>query len=305
MTRVRSESGQVVPLALVAMLGILLGICALVIDVGAWYESSRKLQSVADAAALAAVQDLPASPSTAVADAQSYANANGRPLTATPVISSTFGSNDTVSISTSAQAPLFFARAIGITSATVHARATASVAGVSTVQGQGYDENGTGRPIPLVVSASAIPPASSFGQEVTLSWGAHEQLGSGEFGLIDLSQGNSNGSPKVIADWIDNGYPGTLGTGSYPAINGNKMQSAPIDNAMSSLASRHTPILLPVYTVDSNGSYSIAGWAGFIPDSWNKGSGQSTLTGKFTHLDLHVSGPPAQYFGAGHLGLTG
>lgn len=304
MTRVRSESGQVVPFALIVMLGVLLGICALVMDVGAWFESGRKLQSVADAAVLAAAQDLPASPSAAVSDAQSYAQMNGRPLTSSPVISSTYGPNDTVSISTTEQAPLFFARVLGINSATVHAHAVARVSGASTVDGQGYDANGNGEPIPLVLPASAIPPASSFGQEVSISWGAGYKLGSGQFGILDFSQGKDPTSPISIANWISRGYPGSLGVGSYPGVNGNKTMSAPVDSAMTNLASKHPTILLPVYT-SSGTEFQITGWAAFHVDSWSKGSGNSTLTGSFTRLDVHVDGPPAQYFGAGHMGLTG
>lgn len=304
MTRLRSESGQVVPLTMIVMLGVLLGICALVMDVGAWFESGRKLQSVADAAALAAAQDLPGSPGTAVADAQSYAQMNGRPLTSGPVISSSQSANDTVTVSTTAQAPLFFARVLGINSVTVHAHAVAAVSGASTVNGKGSDQDGTGEPIPLVLPAAAIPPASSFGQEVSISWGAGYKLGSGQFGILDFSQGHDPTSPIDIAGWISNGYPGSLGVGSYPGINGNKTMSAPVDAAMTNLASKHPTILLPVYT-SSGTEFQISGWAAFHVDSWDKGSGNSTLTGSFTRLDVHVDGPPAQYFGAGHMGLTG
>lgn len=304
MTRVRSESGQVVPFTLIVMLGTLLGACALVLDVGAWFESGRKLQSVADAAALAAAQDLPGSPSAAASDAQYYAQQNGSPLTSDPVISSTDSADDTVSISTTAQAPLFFARVLGINSATVHAHAVARVSGASQVPGDGYDENGTGEPIPLVLPAAAIPPASSFGQQVSISWGAGYQLGSGQFGILDFSQGHDSGAPKDIADWIANGYPGTLGVGSYPGVNGNKTMSSAVDDAMTSLATKQPTILLPVYT-SSGTSFEVVGWAAFKVASWTKGSGTSTLTGSFTHLDVHVEGTPGQYFGAGHMGLTG
>jgi hypothetical protein len=304
MMRLRSESGQVIPITMIVMLSTLLGICALVMDVGAWFESSRKLQSVADAAALAAVQDLPAAPSSAASDAQSYAQANGTPLTSNPVISSTRSANDTITVSTTAQAPLFFSRVVGITSATVHAHAVAQVSGASRVSGKGIDAHGTGEPIPLVLPASAIPPASSFGQQVSISWGAGYQLGSGQFGILDFSQGHDSTAPKDIADWITNGYSGTLGTGSYPGINGNKTMSSPVDDAMTSLAANHPTILLPIYT-SSGSDYQIAGWAAFNVSSWSKGSGTSTLTGSFTRLDMKTTGPPAQYFGAGHMGLTG
>jgi hypothetical protein len=303
--RTRSESGQVVPLTLVVMLTVLLGMCALVIDVGAWFTRSRKLQSVADAAALAAAQDLPASPSAAVSDAESYAQANGYALTSTPVVSTTSAADDTVSVATTASAPIFFAGILGIHSATVHAHAVAEVSGASTVSGSGIDASGTGRPIPLVVSASSVPPAgAAYGQTVTLEFGSSDKLGAGEFGLLDFA-GGGNASPKTIASWIADGYPGSLGIGTYGGVKGNKTMSGPVNDAMSELAQARPTIVLPVYTSVGDGTYSIDGWAAFAVQSWSKGSGNSELTGSWVRLELPVSGASAEYFGAGSIGLVG
>jgi hypothetical protein len=172
------------------------------------------------------------------------------------------------------------------------------------VNGDGIDSTGTGEPIPLVLPVSAVPSASGFGQQVSISWGAGYQLGSGQFGILDFSDGNDNNAPKDIASWITNGYPGTLGIGSYPGVNGNKTMSSAVDDAMTSLVANHPTILLPVYA-SSGTSFQIVGWAAFKADSWVKGSGTSTLTGEFTRLEMHISGPPAEYFGAGHMGLAG
>ena len=54
------------------------GMLALVIDMGALYEDRRELQSVADASALAGVQELPEEPATATARATEYVQ-NNRP----------------------------------------------------------------------------------------------------------------------------------------------------------------------------------------------------------------------------------
>jgi hypothetical protein len=55
---IRDERGQSLVFVVLAI-PILIGTLALVIDVGGWFRAQRRAQSVADAAALAAAQDLP------------------------------------------------------------------------------------------------------------------------------------------------------------------------------------------------------------------------------------------------------
>src|SRR5262249_61968483 len=55
--RVKGERGQVVVLTAV-MLMALLGLGAMVLDVGAWFRTKRQVQATADAAALAGAQEL-------------------------------------------------------------------------------------------------------------------------------------------------------------------------------------------------------------------------------------------------------
>src|SRR2546423_754463 len=84
---VRSEQGQTVVMSLVFMT-VLLGMAALVVDVGSWFLDRRQLQSAVDAAALAAGQELPDAASAEQA-ARDYATKNGL---ASPSI--TFSSQD-------------------------------------------------------------------------------------------------------------------------------------------------------------------------------------------------------------------
>src|SRR2546430_16840192 len=76
MSRTRNERGQVIVLTVMA-LTVLLGMSALVLDVGAWFHSKRQLQATADASALAGAQMLPDTPGTAISTALDYANKNG------------------------------------------------------------------------------------------------------------------------------------------------------------------------------------------------------------------------------------
>lgn len=338
MVRPRSDSGQVLPIVAIACLLGLLGLSAVVIDVGAWYTASRHAQSVADAAALAAAQDLPDDPSAAAADARSYAAANGGGLDGAPVVSSTSGADDTIAVRAKEPAAIIFARVLGITAATVHARAVAQVSGASTVDGSGVpltgitpgggglsggggtgDGSGSGsggagspfdgRPIPLVVGRSAVPPACGcdFGQVVTLAYGPDSSDVPGQFGSLDFAN-DGNATPDDIANWLEDGYPGQLETGSYAGVPGNKLQSGPVDTAMTDLAARHPIVLLPVAsTLTGNGGtgvYSVIGWAAFKVGSWDASGDVQTLTGQFVRVDTPVRGAPAPYFGAGRLRLT-
>jgi Flp pilus assembly protein TadG len=75
--RLARDEGQVLPLLLVGLLVVLLGISALVIDVGQAYVLKRKLQATADATALAAADVLPdVGAAGATADAFGPANKN-------------------------------------------------------------------------------------------------------------------------------------------------------------------------------------------------------------------------------------
>src|SRR5919205_3406328 len=110
MTRTRSERGQVLVMTVIAMT-VLLGMTALVLDVGAWFHSKRQLQATADAAALAGAQALPDDPSNANQLALQYANKNGGGVLAADVtITSTNQGNDTIAIAGKKTEPGFFSR---------------------------------------------------------------------------------------------------------------------------------------------------------------------------------------------------
>ena len=95
----KNQDGQAVVLMVIS-LAVLTGMAALVLDVGIWMRTDRRLQQTADAAALAGAQMLPADPAAASSTALTYANKNGGDvLSADIVVTSTFTSNDTISVS--------------------------------------------------------------------------------------------------------------------------------------------------------------------------------------------------------------
>jgi hypothetical protein len=111
-----------VVVALVSMLGM----SALVMDIGYAYVVKRRAQSTADAATMAAVQNLPDT-SAASTTAASYATKNSCTGCVTTAFGQTYSSNDTVTGTATITAPSFFGKVLGFNSYTARASATAWV----------------------------------------------------------------------------------------------------------------------------------------------------------------------------------
>src|SRR5690242_14834453 len=109
--RAAAERGQVFVLTAVAMVGIC-GVAGFSIDVGSWYRAHRSQQAIADAAALAAADNLPTSTAQATADASTYARKNGGTVNSVS-FSGKYTSNDTVTVKTAATAPSSFLKVLG------------------------------------------------------------------------------------------------------------------------------------------------------------------------------------------------
>ena len=72
---IRSQRGQTMVMTVI-FVTVLLGMAAVVVDVGSWFVDRRALQASVDAAALAAAQDLPDT-GFAASTARAYAAKNG------------------------------------------------------------------------------------------------------------------------------------------------------------------------------------------------------------------------------------
>jgi Flp pilus assembly protein TadG len=129
----RGEQGQTVVLIVVFMF-VLLGMCAMAIDVGIWYQDKRAVQASADAAALAGASLLPASWASAQTAATGVFNANKKAGdTATIANASNLTSNDSVKVTVTRTQPSFFAKLLGKNNITIQASARATVESVTTL----------------------------------------------------------------------------------------------------------------------------------------------------------------------------
>ena len=173
MTCRKNEHGQAVVLMVIS-LAMLIGMCALVLDVGGWFREKRQLQAAADASALAGAQALPESWSTAKSLALEFADKNGGGVLAASVISgTTFVSGDTISVSAQKDQAGNFSGMLGVKSVSIHATASA-VRGSFTGWAKGL--------APWVIDK----PSILFGQIFTFKVASGDQASAGNFGGVDL-----------------------------------------------------------------------------------------------------------------------
>jgi Flp pilus assembly protein TadG len=278
----RNERGQSLVLAVVALVA-LLGMAALVLDVGSWYRAKRQLQSTADASALAGAQALPDTPATAGSLARTYAGKNTPDLSSTDVsISTNIVPNDRITVSVKRPSPGFFARLFGLDSVQVGARATAQTEGMSSAK----------YVAPIAVKNThpmlAGPGCPCFGpaNETTIPVGATGAPGA--FAMVNLAGGGQQGASgaSTLASWIENGYPDYLPIGSYFSDPGVKFNANQIQDAMQQRIG--TELLFPVYDTltgqGSNAQYHVIGWVGFHLDSVDKSGNDGSVTGYFTEV---------------------
>ncbi len=109
-------------------LAALLGVAALATDVGVFFWNRQKLQDIADAAALAGIQELPGNPQAAVALATDYAQRNGAGSRGWVLDSVEVVGSNTLEVRLSyPQAPFLFGRVLGVRTVGISVRSKAAV----------------------------------------------------------------------------------------------------------------------------------------------------------------------------------
>jgi Putative Flp pilus-assembly TadE/G-like len=274
--RIRGESGQVFVFVAV-ILTALVGMAALVIDVGSWYQAQRKLQTAADAAALAGAQELPLKPSVAEDTAKNYAQLNYAGIPA-PIVTLS-DSDTTIDVVAKADTPGIFAPVLNdaFDVVTVHADAQAKVLAPEEMKNVA----------PLAVykdMACIVTNPSCFGPShpVTLTFDEDAEFDptKSKFGLLDLDRDGSAGAGDM-KDWLENGYPDPLTINTdYPPANGEKNG---IKQELEDAADEGRVLLFPVFdSANAATGYHIIGWAAFVIDDVVEWTGhEHELTGHF------------------------
>ncbi len=221
----RGDDGAVAAIMVVSIVA-LLGFAAIVVDAGVLYTERRHLQTAADAAALAGVQELPGSPAAAVAQAQNYAAINGSIADDLKfTVMSKYSANDSIKAEVVDTARgLYFARFLGIDSAPVGAKATAVVASPS-VMGSGVMPFGIMSKEP----SGTAPFGYVYNQTVRLKQPA-QQGQSGNFQFLALTDppGGHYGNNDIKWALSNGGVPNPVYIGGIyntkTGVNGNTVQ---------------------------------------------------------------------------------
>jgi len=294
-----SEEGQVFALTAVAMVGI----CAMAgaaLDVGVWFQAHRKQQAIADASALAAAGDLPASTSLASSDASSYAGKNGGNVESV-AYSTAYLPNDTVTVSATRTVPSYFLKTIGINQATVTATAVARAENMSSAWGSA--------PFAVINTQPELsgPGCPCLGAATTLDLA---MVGPGGFQILDIDGSQGGTGPGTLASWILNGCDCSTSAPTYIySDTGAKFNSSEVKNAMDQRIG--SDMLFPVYdATQGNGAnlqYHVIGFAGFHVNGYSFKGNSGTIDGWFVHVDWQGTGTTntSNYFGATTSQLVG
>lgn len=126
-SRLRSRRGEegATLLWVAGMLVVLLGVSAFAIDLGWLYLNSYRLTKAADAAALAGVVNLPASPGQADIDAQAASSANAFPIGGTNTFASEVLPENSYEVTLGTSVNAFFLRVLGFESFDIARTSTA------------------------------------------------------------------------------------------------------------------------------------------------------------------------------------
>ena len=275
---IRSDNrGQTTVLTLVFM-AVLLGMSALVLDMGSWYRSDRALQQTADAAALAGAQALPLSTGDATSLAIQYANKNGGGLASGGIaFSGSVMANDTIKVNMTKEAPGFFSKMFGVKSVTVGAHAAARAGTFNSAQFAAPIGVDLRHPM---LSGSGCP---CFDTPTTLDL---EKVGPGAFRILNIDGSKGGTGQDILGDWIMSGLDAYMPLDWYNSDSGAKFNASEVKDALTSRIG--TELLFPVYRgIQSQGSnlqYEVIGWVGFHLTGF-KGSGNNgQLDGWFTRV---------------------
>lgn len=226
-SRAQRDDGAVAILVVLVMTA-LLALAALTVDAGAFYSERRQMQTAADAAALAGVQELPNAPASAESMAEQYALTNSPDVdVVNATIGATFVSDDTITVElTNSDMGLSFARFLGRETTRVRAKAKA-VVGSPTTYGRGV------MPFGIMARGSTAPPYGLGGSDVELHTDPQNNS-QGNFHTVELDKtsgysnanniqgvvgGGGTTAPMSIGDVLRT-EPGNAANPEYNALKG-------------------------------------------------------------------------------------
>jgi len=258
MRRIDDERGGIA-VTVAILLVVMIGLGALVLDVGNLYWERRQLQNSADASALAAAQDLVVGESMVVAEAsaRTYTSANNtrdayvddifQPTTTSVTVETITGDADG-----SGTIASFLASILGVDNYFTHASATAAwggIAGAATIpiaiceDAWNHLTNGgqvpPDEPFPFSILRIGVPPGH-LNAGIDCSNPGGGDVPPGGFGFLDA---DGNCQAHVAADGWSDGK-----TGNTPDVGGNSPCTATdFYNVLIDAVDNNTKLLIPIF----------------------------------------------------------
>lgn len=274
---INNQRGSVTVMT-VAALTVLLGFAALVIDVGFLYVNRAELVNMADAAALAGLQDLPGDTARAEASSREYAAQNG---CSGDRVNITVPSDKVVTVAVKRTVALNFAKVLGLDSVELHAEAAAVLRPASGVIG--------------VVPFGVVKQDFIYGQTYSLKVGA----GDGYTGNYDALALGGTGS-RTYTDNIKYGYDAKLSVGQWISTETGNMSGGTVEGvnyrinsdpaATYNTAEQGSPriVVVPLIETITNDTgrhdVKIVGFAGFFLEGVSGSGTLNNVSGKFMRL---------------------
>ena len=265
MAHKKSERGQNIVL-LALTLPILVGMLALGIDGGYGYAQRLRMQTAADAAAMAGGRALGLAMTAGQIGSSigQYASNNGALTSGWSVV----GANDGVQVNTSVTWNTFFAGIVGLPTMTATAQATASLDYLSEADNM----------LPIAVYDYDFP----YNTPITLWDDAAEAPGS----LQWLDWNDVPSSTGELADNITTpGNSGDISIGDLIPPNGGVTAAIQIKNALDFWINSGDSFTVPLYDivtdVGGNSRWRISGFARFVMTARNLSANPKSVTGYF------------------------
>jgi Flp pilus assembly protein TadG len=258
----RAERGAVLPLVALSLV-MIMGMAALVIDVGNGWRTRRALIPATDAAALAAAQDFARGNDGCAATAGSYLAQNHAGASLAGCVPFSYSSvQGRVTVTAGAPVQTFFSATLGLGDYSVQSVTTAAWGPPATVTGL--------RPIGLCYAGSAAlqsvvdsPPAGDTLIHIPYSKDQPAACGGasipGNWGTVDFDGGaNSNADTKA---WVLSGYPGQVSfanhtvtgcSGEAHCYSGDTGALAGLANELTTLKNSGIYFTLPVFNFAEN-----------------------------------------------------
>lgn len=286
---IHDQHGSIAVITAIGM-AAMVGMAALVLDVGSLYLERARVTGAADAAALAGVQSLAGTPRPAEAslEAAAYGKNNGLDLSKTKItIDET---NRQVKVESTKPVIFGLARLLGFDKGEVHGPSEAQVGSLTGVR----------RAIPLGIEKQSFV----YNQTYILKQGGGDGS-NGNYGCLALGLGAKDYETNLkygydgwlrVGQWVPT-EPGNMSGPSWTAIKHRVDRTAPTWNFEN--ATLECPLLVVVPIVDSfavngRGEVKIVGFAAMYIDRYIGHGNESEIHARFKEMIIEGEFSPSQ-----------